>query len=290
MTMARTVQPRVETVSLDGLQPVGRRPPLRTYALRLWDRRHFIYADSHARVTSGTRQLVLGNAWLVMKPLLDAAVYLVIFGWLLQTNRGIDNFIGYLIIGVFMFGFTARCLNAGASSVAAGRNLIRSFSFPRASLPIATVLRETLHTIPGFVSMMVLVVVLPPHAEVTWRWLLFPLVVALQIVFNLGVAMLAARLVAKVRDLTNLISFFTRFWLYGSAVFFSYDRFVEHPVILEIMKVNPMFQVLDISRDLLLYGETPAARSWLVLGAWSVGVLVVGFVVFWRGEESYGRD
>jgi teichoic acid transport system permease protein len=56
------------------------------------------------------------------------------------------------------------------------------------------------------------------------------------------------------------------------------------------MKINPMFQVLDISRDLLLYGQTPEARSWLVLAAWAVGMLLVGFIVFWRGEESYGRD
>lgn len=289
MTITRSDQPKVETVKMDGLRPVGRRPSLPTYLGQLWGRRHFIVADSQARVTSGTRQLVLGNAWLVLKPLLDAAAYLVIFGLLLKTNRGIENFLGYLVIGVFMFGFTARCLNSGASSIAGGRNLIRSFTFPRVSLPIATVLRETLNIVPGYVTMMALVVVMPPHAEVTWRWLLFPAVFALQILFNLGVAMIAARLVAKVKDLTNVISFLTRFWLYGSAVFFSYDTFVDHPVILELMKINPMFQVLDISRDLLLYGQTPEVRSWLILGAWATGVLLIGFVFFWRGEESYGR-
>lgn len=290
MTITRADQPKVETVKMDGLRSVGRRPSLPAYLRQLWGRRHFIVADSQARVTNSTRQLLLGNGWLVLKPLLDAVVYLLIFGWLLQTNRGIENFIGYLVVGVFMFGFTARCLNSGASSVAGGRNLIRSFTFPRVSLPIATVLRETLNTFPGLITMMVLVLAIPPHAEVTWRWLLFPAVFILQILFNLGIAMIAARLVAKVKDISNLISFFTRFWLYGSAVFFSYDRFIDHPVILELMKINPMFQVLDISRDLLLYGETPEARSWLVLGAWTVGALLLGFLVFWRGEESYGRD
>lgn len=290
MTMARAERPRVESVSLDGLRPVGRRPSLATYLSKLWDRRHFIVADSQARVSSSTRQLVLGNLWLVLKPVLDGTVYLLIFGILLQTNRGIENFIGYLLIGVFMFSFTARCLNSGASSVAAGRNLIRSFSFPRVSLPIATVLRETLNTVPGILAMMVLIIAIPPHAEITWRWALFPGVLALQIVFNLGIAMVAARVVAKVRDLTNVISFLTRFWLYGSAVFFSYDRFVDHPTILALMQVNPLFIVLDMTRDLLLYGQTPAVSSWLILGAWAIGALVVGLVVFWRGEESYGRD
>lgn len=288
--MARPTEPKLETVMLDGLHPVGRRPPLLTYVAQLWDRRHFIVADSQARVSSGTRQLILGNAWLVIKPLLDAILYLLVFGWLLQTDRGVENFIGYLVIGVFMFGFTARCLNSGASSVVSGRNLTRSFTFPRVSLPIATVLRETLNTIPGLITMMAIVVLWPPHAEVTWRWALFPAVFGLQILFNLGIAMIASRLVARVKDLINLISFFTRFWLYGSAVFFSYDAFVDHPTILELLEINPMFQVLDISRDVLLYGQTPEVRAWCVLGAWSLGVLVIGFIVFWRGEENYGRD
>lgn len=280
---------RGEVVSVVGLSPVGRRPPLPTYVTRLWARRHFIMADSRARVASGTRQLILGRIWLVLRPVMDGLVYLLVFGILLQTNRGIENFVGYLLIGVFMFGFTARSLNSGASSIVGGKNLIRAFTFPRVSLPIATALRETLNTLPGVAAMMVLIIVLPPHADVTWRWLLFPLVFTLQVLFNLGISMVAARLVTKIPDLTNVISFLTRFWLYGSAVFFSYDRFIDHPTILALMQVNPLFNVLDITRDILLYGNTPSWHSWAILAAWSICTALGGLIFFWRGEESYGR-
>ncbi|WP_230401941.1 ABC transporter permease [Sanguibacter suaedae] len=281
---------QVEVVHLQGLHPVGRRPGLREYVAQLWARRHFVVADSRARVASGTRQMILGNAWLVLKPVLDGLVYFAIFGLILKSGRGIDNFVGYLLIGVFMFQFTARCLSVGASSVSGGRTLIRSFLFPRAALPVAAVLRETLSMVPVVVSMLVLVVVVPPHAEVTWRWLLFPGVFTLQLVFNAGIALLAARLVARVRDLSNLIGFFTRFWLYGSGVFFSFDSFVSDPTVLAVVKLNPMYVVLDMTRDVLLYGRTPEAGSWVVLASWALGALLLGFVFFWRGEETYGRE
>jgi teichoic acid transport system permease protein len=29
---------------------------------------------------------------------------------------------------------------------------------------------------------------------------------------------------------------------------------------------------------------------WALGGAWAVLFFVVGFIVFWRGEEKYGRD
>jgi len=279
---------RVESVDRTLLQPVSGRPPLSDYLGHVWQRRHFIWADARAHVLGGTSGNLLGTAWLVINPVLDGAVYYVIFALLLRANRGIDNFLGYLIIGVFLFQFTTQCLTQGARSVVAGRQLIRSFAFPRAALPVAAVVRQTISFVPVLLVMVTLIAAIPPVEPVTWRWVLVPGALALQMMLNLGLALLAARAVSAFPDLTHLISVFTRFWLYGSAVFFSYERFIDHPVLLEVVQLNPMFIVLDITRDSLLYGVTPSAQSWRVLAAWSVALLVAGTVYFWRGEESYG--
>lgn len=279
---------RTELVDGTGLEPVAQRPPLSTYVAMLWARRHFIWADTHARVLAGTRGMMLGTAWLVLRPVMDASVYLIMFGLVLKTDRGIPNFLGYLIIGVFMFQFTTRCVSAGGQSLRAGRSLMKSFAFPRAALPIATLMRELLRYAPILGAMIVLVLVIPPREAVTWRWLLVPLVLALQVLLCLGLTLISARLVARVPDLQNVIGFFTRFWLFASAVFFAYDRFVSSPVALRIVEFNPMFVILDITRDCMLYATTPSLESWAVLVGWAVGLAGLGFVFFWRGEERYG--
>lgn len=288
--MSESGEPPVEVVNVAGLKSVVRRPSLDKYVSALWKRRHFILADSRARVASSGQQMVLGQAWLVLKPVLDAFVYLVIFGLLLKTDRGIYNFLGYLVIGVFMFQFTARCMTQGGSAITGGKNLIHAFAFPRAALPIAAVVRETLSMAPVLIAMMFLVLVMPPGADLSWRWVLFPFVFLLQLIFNMGVAFFAARMVAHVRDITHVLALLARFWLYGSAVFFTIDRFEELPTVVAIMKVNPIFIVLDMTRDLLLYAVTPSAQSWLVLGAWSLLSVSTGFIFFWKGEEKYGHS
>ncbi|MFE4465520.1 ABC transporter permease [Oerskovia sp. NPDC056781] len=280
---------KVEVISAGRLTRVGARPPLGDYISQLWERRYFLWADARAKVTSGTRETLLGTAWLVLKPVLDGLTYFLIFGLLLKSSRGIENFLGYLIIGVFLFSFTTRCVTGGAKSITAGRNLIKAFAFPRAALPISVVLREMLNMIPVLAAMVAILVVLPPAEVITWRVLLVPGVLALQVVFCTGLAMLLARAAAKVPDLNQLISFGMRLWLYGSAVFFSYEKFIDHPRVLSLMEANPMFMVLSMVRDCLLYGETPAGSMWLALSAWAFGSLLVGFLVFWQGEESYGR-
>jgi teichoic acid transport system permease protein len=279
---------RQESVDVSHMRPVADRPPLPEYLAQLWGRRHFVRADARGRLLAGTKGNRLGAGWLALRPALEGAGYFLVFGVLLQLSRGIDNFVGYLLVGVFLFHYTTRSLMAGAQSLLNGRTLLKSFAFPRAALPLAAVTREALNMVAVLGVMLVLVLVLPPLETVTWCWLLFPLVLVLQTVFNLGIALLAARACAHVPDLVNLLSLFARFWLFGSAVFFSLDRFVEDPAVLRVLQLNPLFQVLDISRDLLLYGVSPDAWSWLVLSAWALVVLAGGVVFFWRGEESYG--
>ncbi len=286
--IASSRQSRTEIVDGTWLEPVVQRPSLGSYVARLWQRRHFILADSRARVLSGARGTALGQAWLVLRPVLDAGVYLVIFGLLLQGNRGIENFLGYLVIGTFMFSFTSRCVSVGAQSLIGGKALIKSFTFPRAALPAATVVRETLSYVPVLLTMLLLVLVIPPGAVVTWRWILVPVIVALQVLLCLGLALIVARITARVLDFQHVIGFLTRFWLYGSAVFFSYERFIDHPAVLELMRINPMFVVLDMTRDCVLYAATPSLSSWLLLVAWSFGLAAAGLVFFWRGEDRYG--
>jgi teichoic acid transport system permease protein len=277
-------------VLVDGLVRVGARPPLPTYLRGLWDRRHFLWREARAKVASGTRETVLGQAWLVVRPVVDGLAYFVVFGLLLGVSRGIPNFPGYLIVGVFLFSFTAQCVTSGTRSVRAGRNLVRAFTFPRAALPLSVVLQNLLTLVPTLVAMLGLLRVLPDREPMTWHAVAFPLVLVLQTAFVTGLTLVVARLGAALPDLNQVVAVAMRLWLYGSAVFFSFDRFVEHPRLLELVQANPMFLVLDASRDCLLYGRAPAPSTWLGLTAWALGSLVVGLLVFWHGEESYARD
>ncbi|WP_278235348.1 ABC transporter permease [Isoptericola sp. AK164] len=282
-------QAALEVVSTGRLSQVGARPPIGTYLKQLWGRRHFLWAEARAKVTSGTRETLLGQAWLVISPILNGLAYYLIFGLILNTSRGIENFLGYLVIGVFLFQFTTQCVTNGAKSIQSGRNLIRAFSFPRASLPISVVLRSMLNLVPTLAAMLLIIVLLPPAEAWTTASLLFPIVLVLQVMLATGLALLFARMTTVIPDLSQLLGVAMRIWLYASAVFFSIDRFAEYPSIVGIMEANPMFMVLDAARDCLLYATVPDAGTWIGLSAWSVGALVVGFLFFWQGEESYGR-
>ncbi|WP_237709061.1 ABC transporter permease [Citricoccus sp. CH26A] len=268
---------------------MGARPHLFRYIGQLFTYRHFVLFDARARVAGSSTNDSLGRLWMVLNPILNGATYFLVFGILLGTGRGIENFIGYLIIGVFMFRYTTSAVTSGSKSIVGNRAVIRAFSFPRATLPIAVNVRELLSNVPTFVMMFILILMIPPAEDISWTWLLFFPVLALQFIMNLGLSLFLARMVARWNDVTHLIAFGTRAWLYISAVFFSVERFEDTPLLIGLMHANPMFCVLDITRDALLYGGVGDPGRWLVLGGWALGSLVIGGIVFWQAEETYGR-
>ncbi|MDI3242488.1 ABC transporter permease [Arthrobacter sp. AL08] len=278
------------SVDLRKLTRVGSRPSFLDYLVQVWNFRQFIFYDARARVRSGTRRDRLGSAWLLLNPVFNGLTYYIIFGILLQTSGGIENYIGYLVTGIFVFQFSAGAITSVARSVQSNRSVIQAFNFPRAALPIGANLREELSGVPLIIAMLLIVVVLPPVELIGPLWLLIIPALALMSVFNLGIGLILARIISRVNDVSHLLPFTIRLWMYGSAIFYSYDRFITHPVLLELVKLNPLFNVINIVRDCVLYNRLPEWQSWAALAVFALGSLMVGLVFFWQGEENYGRD
>ncbi len=194
-----------------------------------------------------------------------------------------------LVVGIFVFQFSSGAITSGARSIRSNKSIVQAFNFPRAALPIGANVRELLSAVPLILAMLLIVVVLPPAEDITWLWVLVVPAILLQSLFNLGVGLILARIISRVHDVTHLLPFALRAWMYGSAIFYTYERFVTHPEILAVIKLNPLFNVIDIIRDCVLYARVPQWQSWAILAAWALGALAVGLVYFWKGEESYGR-
>lgn len=270
------------------LSPVGMRPPLGEYLAQLWERRHFIWMDARHRVATQNSRHRFGNLWLLLRPLLDATMYFVIFGVILGADRGVENYPAYIIIGVLMFRSTMRSVSTGPSILHSGRAMIRAFTFPRASLVVSAELRDALQMVYTVAMVLVMIMVVPEHEWPEWTWLLLPVIFVLQFVLNLGISLVLARVGHLFPDTTQFMGFVGRLLMYGSGVIFPIERFLEHPVANALIQANPIYHLLLMYREILMDGVVPSPEHWLILGAWAAGLTLFGFLFFWRGEETYG--
>ncbi|MFJ6217128.1 ABC transporter permease [Streptomyces sp. NPDC092296] len=274
-----------------GLSVSGARPSLPAYVRQLWSRRHFIVAYATARLTAMYTKAKLGQLWQVMTPLLNCAVYYLIFGLLLDTKRGTPHFIQYLCIGVFVFTFTQNAILAGTRSIADNLGLVRALHFPRACLPIAFTIIQLQQLLFSMIVLLVIVAFANPPMV---SWALVILVLMLQFVFNTGLALGLARVGAKITDTAQLMPFITRTWMYASGVMYPMAAFAKKaPGWAQlVLDANPAAVYIDLMRFLLLDSVKsdvlpPHVWAWAV--GWAVLAGVGGFLYFWKAEEEYGR-
>jgi teichoic acid transport system permease protein len=313
--------PLAELAAQHGLRPSAERPPVFRYMRNLWHRRHFIMAFATARNIAMYTEARLGQVWQVLTPLLNAGVYFLIFGLLLKINRGIPNYLGFLVTGVFVFNFTQRAFISTSTVITESLPLIRALHFPRAALPLAYVIIELQQMV---LSMLVLaVIVLCTGEPITWYWLLVIPALLLQTIFNVGAGLAVARLGSNVNDFSQLLPFLMRTWLYVSGVLFNIATLDIPRKYIALLQINPAAIYISLIRDAMLQTQresepgampynkvkcdtwqhlkkpldwsaychpvTNPAHYWIYGIAWAVLALVVGFYFFWRAEAKYGR-
>jgi len=281
--------PLADVAARAGLTAIAARPPLGAYLRGLWQRRHFIVAFASARNLVTFAGARLGNLWQILTPLLNAGIYFFVFGVLLQTRKDIPNFIGFLIIGIFIFTYTQRCVLSGAKAVSGHLSLVRALHFPRACLPLASTVMELQQL--GISMIIMIGIVLATGEPVTWAWLLLVPILLLQTMFNLGAAFFIARVGAKIADVSQLLPFLLRTWLYLSGVFYSIHKFAVHSPawVKASLDANPVAVYIELIRDVLLDSHKAPSSAWPYAVAWAFVSLIGGFVFFYRGEVTYGR-
>ncbi len=254
-----------------GLKQTAVRPPLRDYARDLWQRRHFIVGFATARNIAMYTEARLGQVWQVLTPLLNAGVYYLIFGLLLGTSRGVPDYISFLVTGIFVFNFTQRAFITSSQVIRDTLPLIRALYFPRACLPLGYVLIELQQLILSFAVLFVIVLV--AGEPITPYWLLIIPALILQSVFNVGCGFILARWGASFDDVSQLLPFIVRTWMYLSGVLFSIQalsltvtgKLHDHPSLAYLLQINPAAVYITLIRYALLekYREAlPGAKPY----------------------------
>ncbi|HET6354548.1 ABC transporter permease [Streptomyces sp.] len=277
-----------------GLTVSGARPALPDYVRQLWSRRHFIGAFATARLTAQYSRAKLGQVWQIMTPLLNAAVYYFIFGILLQTSRGVPDFVPFLVTGVFIWTFTSSSIMTGSGAIRGNMGLVQALHFPRATLPISYVLLQLQQLLFSMGALIMILICFGEYPKLTW--LLAVPALILQAVFNTGVSMIMARLCARTPDIAQLMPFVLRTWMYASGVMWSIDKVLKGAhlphLVMVALECNPAAVFIDLMRFALIESYSSAQlppHVWAVALGWALLFGVGGFIYFWKAEEEYGR-
>jgi teichoic acid transport system permease protein len=257
-------------------------PPLAPYVRELWRRREFAREMSRTNLRAQHFNTMFGQLWLVLNPLLLAGVYFVLVDILRSGSRG-PAFFAHLMAGLFAYYFVSDSVRLSVKAVTGGGRLILNTAFPRALLPLSSVLTAFARFLPT------LVIYVPVHFIAglpTGPVLLWVLPLAgLMFVLASGAAMLVSSLQVYFRDLKNFLPYLLRVWLYASPVlYFAHevpDRYDW------LLVGNPLGGLLTSWSDVINKGHAPEPKYLLLSVAWSFGIFLAGALFFISREREF---
>jgi teichoic acid transport system permease protein len=190
------------------------------YLAETWRRRPFIWHLARTQLKAENYDTVAGQLWIILNPILMAAVYLFVRTVFRPPKGDQRDVIDHLIMGVFLFKFISSGMMLGARSIYMNRNVVLNTAFPRAIFPIASTTQAFMELIPTMgVFLIVHWYTQQPFSPDALLWVPFYLVTLT--IFCLGLALLFAPLCVLYRDVTSTVPYLTKVWLFMSPVMYS---------------------------------------------------------------------
>ena len=200
------------------------------------------------------RGSVFGFLWSLANPLLMIVVYTLAFTFILGIRS--EMFVFYLMLGQLAWTFFASSIMMSTASIVDNSGLLRTVVFPRAILPIATVLfnfAQYLLTIAVFLPLMLLWYRIP----LVEPMILFPVVLVLQVVFTIGIALILATATAFFRDVRHLVEVALAVLFWTTPIVYELDRVPERLRLLILL--SPMSPFVVAYQKMFFFREWPEA-------------------------------
>lgn len=262
-------------------------PLLRTCTAR----RFLLWQLTQRFIMAAYKVSSLGAVWMVLKPLFTFGIYLVVFGLIFKVrwSTAAPDSLGFsfvlpLLTGVAIHEYYASLLVDSCSILTDNRNYIKKVAFPLELLPVALTGR-TLLTFCIYLLIIGVAVAISKGAAFRIELVfLLPILFAL-VISGLAIALFCSALGLFFPDLKHANEVAARVLFFVAPIFYPLDQ--VSPGLRALISLNPLTQVIELTRQCVLWGEAPPLSNLFALVAGSWLALCLGYLVFSRCRKGF---
>ncbi|MBQ8043236.1 MAG: ABC transporter permease [Clostridia bacterium] len=240
------------------------------------------------------RRSYLGIIWTLLEPILTTAVLVFVFQNLFGKDdvRGVA-FAVYILTGRLLYSCFSSSTNAALRSIRANSGLIKKVYVPKYLYPLSAIL---FNFIIFAISLIVLILgCIIFKVTPTWHIIEALVPLFLLFLFVLGCGMILSTIAVFFRDMEYLWNVLSMLVMYASAIFYDAEKIFKQvkasgeAYIATIFKCNPLYQIIDMFRDTVLYGKgiNYAGVGFIYTLCVCIGLVLVGFFAFYKKQDEF---
>lgn len=227
------------------------------------------------------RKSTLGVFWSMLNPLLMTGVLTIVFMSLFKSD--IPHFPLYVMAGRVLYHFFAEATDFAMNSIHANSQLIRKVYVPKYFFPLSRVCSSFITTLFALVP----IIAIMPLMDVPYRWMNLLFIIPLIYLFAIsaGIGLLLASINIFFNDMKHFYSILLMLLMYMTPIFYPANIIPEQ--YLNIIQLNPLYDVLVIFRDVVMFGILPDFSYHVLPIIYMIGLPALGLFVFYKTQDRF---
>ena len=213
----------------------------------LYEYRELLKTSISKDVRGKYKNSVLGILWSFLNPLLQIAVYAIVFPLIMKNN--LPNYTVFLCCGLIPWNFFSAAISRTSFTMVENGNIIKKAYFPREILPLSVVTSEAVNFIIS--TIIILAFVLGYGMGISKFIIFYPLVLLVQYVLLIGISFIVSSVTVYFRDLQHFIGIALQLLFYATPIVYAPGQIPEG--FQWILQFNPMTYVINGYRDIFYY-------------------------------------
>ncbi len=185
----------------------------------------------------------------------------------MQNNNHYEGtpYLDWLVGGIIAWFFISPCITNGCLAIFSKTNVITKMKFPVSILPATVVLKEL------------------------FNHLCLLSIVLCAVMFGIALSMTTSVLNMFTRDFRKMVLAFMRLLMYLTPILWPISRFKSHPTLGIIMKLNPIYYIVQGYRDSFFGQKWFWSHPVMTLYFWSVVFLLfaVGSYLMYKFKNKF---
>ncbi|WP_375772804.1 ABC transporter permease [Archangium gephyra] len=243
----------------------------------LYQYRGLLVSLTQRELKARYRNSVLGFLWTFLNPMLQMAVYTLLFS--VYMRQKMEAYTYFMFVGLLPWIWFSSSLGAGASAISDRRDLLTKVRFPAQVLPAAVVTTNLINFVLSLPLMIVLGMFFGRYPS--WHVVAFPVVLVVQLCVTLALAYLVSALNVTFRDLQQIVANLLTLWFFVTPIFYQAITIPERFRTMAVL-ANPM-AVMVTSYQAIFYEQRLPDPLPLVM--W----MGIALVLLWVASEIFER-
>ncbi len=248
----------------------------------LWAYRELLYFLIWRDLKVRYKQTLLGVAWVIMQPLIMAAVFTIFLGRFARIPSAGVPYLLLVFSGLVPWTYFSTAVLTSGNSVVGNAHLLTKVYFPRLIVPLSAIGGRL---VDFAISSLVLAGLMVYYrVDLSWKLVTAPVFILLLTALAFGVGTLTAAWNVKYRDVSIMLPVIVQVWLFVTPIVYPVDIVPERWR--SLYSLNPLVGLIEGFRSVLL--NRPLNLNALLISTVITGALVIyALFVFRRMERDF---